>query len=340
MRSVLLALPRVVARRSMAEPVITARRGRAARSPVRTNPGRNAPGASLHSTPIPPHIKLCKLWAAVCCLWFSAAGVDAQQVTVSTPYHSVGESFFEHMGTTWGLRGKNWFFNFGAPYAAAPPFGGFDPSAGGNLGFGFQQGGVNGFFGGNFSQGLRRSFVSRTPSVTLGNGLPGYVSDSSWSPFVISYVPVVGGFPTLGAVHPVPPPPARAGPSSLADNPAVVRTRTGQDGLTSTGGRKGSATAGDVLLDESARKLAAARASSAGRPAVSVDQARRLYAREQLEQRREVLVYLERARGAENAGKANVARVYYQMAYRRASGGLRDQIRTRLKALETASQGK
>ena len=232
-----------------------------------------------------------------CLVWLSAADVGAQQVTVSTPYHSVGESFFEHMGTTWGLRGKNWFFSFGAPYFAAPPFGGFDPSAGANFGFGFQRGGVSGLWSGNFSQGLRRSFISQTPSVTLQNGLPGYVFDTSQSPFVISYVPVVGN---------------NNGPAAVGDRPA----------------------------DPSARKVAAARSSSAGRPAVSVDEARRLYAQEQLEQKREVLAYLERARGAEETGKANVARIYYQMAYRRASGELRDQIQTRLKALETGSQGK
>ena len=73
-----------------------------------------------------------------------------QQVTVSTPYQSTGDSFFENMGTSWGLNGPNWSFSFGgSPMQAAPQFGGFDPSAGANFGFAGGSGGVGGFFGGN-----------------------------------------------------------------------------------------------------------------------------------------------------------------------------------------------
>jgi hypothetical protein len=85
--------------------------------------------------------------------------------------------------------------------------------------------------------------------------------------------------------------------------------------------------------DDPSGKLAATQSSSAGRPAPSVAQARRLYAAEQAEQTEEALKYIELARNAEANGKPNVAKVYYQNAARRASGPLREQIRERLHAL-------
>lgn len=51
----------------------------------------------------------------------------------------------------------------------------------------------------------------------------------------------------------------------------------------------------------------------------------------------EALKWLERGRTAEASGKANVARVYYQMAARRATGDLKDQIAVRLEAVSGSS---
>jgi hypothetical protein len=155
-------------------------------------------------------------WLAVgtlACSMLWPTDVRAQQATVTTPYRSASEGYFEHLGTSWGLRGKNWFFSFGGnPLQAAPGFGGFDPSAGANLGFGFRTGGVNGYFNANWAQGCRRSLVSQAPCVTLQNGLPGYFSDTSQSPFVIGQIPVVGGFPTVMNYVPVQPLPPGAIP--------------------------------------------------------------------------------------------------------------------------------
>jgi len=301
-----------------------------------------------------------------------------QQATVSTPYQSTGDSFFENMGTSWGLSGPNWSFSFGgSPMQAAPQFGGFDPSGGANFGFGGRSGGVGGFFNGNWSQGSRRSFTSQTPSVTLQNGMPGGIFDTSQSPFVMGYVPVVGGFPTVGALTPVQPPmsPGMASTpgASGAGRDAVVnalrqdraernlneRIRTASAARTEVARREAPAppnveprkAADDLVLlgsdppppqavtgaaiarDEPARKLAAARASSAGQPAPSVAEARRLHAAEQAKQDAEAEVYVELGRSAEAKGKPNVAKVYYQMAARRASGKLRDQVLARLDAL-------
>ena len=71
-----------------------------------------------------------------------------QQVNLDAPFNSVGHSYYEQVGVRWGLSGPGWFFNFGGPgpgAGVAPPFGGFDPNAQANFGFGF---GGNGFHNG------------------------------------------------------------------------------------------------------------------------------------------------------------------------------------------------
>ena len=288
------------------------------------------------------------------CLLFYGADAGAQQVTVGTPFHSLNDSFFENMGSSWGLQGRNWNFSFGGgnPNMAAPQFGGFDPQAGANFGFGFNRGGLGGQFSGNFGQGSRRSFVSQTPSVTLQNGVPGYISDTSQSPFVISYIPIVGGFPSVGFLNPVPPLPPVPAPISRFRNPAAMNALQQEWAARQRGDRGGApdeplgevgppvkppVPADEGPLDESARKLAAARASSAGRPAPSVAEARRMHAAEQAGQNTEAMQYLERARNAEATGKTSVAKIYYQMAARRASGELRAEILDRLQALQSPS---
>ena len=312
------------------------------------------------------------------CLVFRAAEVRSQQVTIATPHHSVSEGFFENMGTSWGMRGNNWFFSFGgSPTQSAPQFGGFDPSAGANFGVGFRHGGVNGFFNANWSQGWRQSFSTWTPSITLPNGGWGVVSDTSQSPFVIGHVPVVGGFPAVRQFSPFPPSSRYMAPGAGASGvgrdavvAALQRARAERDGrrqiedaaanhrelqprprpaaplrgqdddLVLTGSGLPPAGPGDPALDEASRRLAAARASTAGRPVPCVAEARRLHAAEQTDEGGEALVYLERGRTAEARGKPNVAKIYYRMAARRASGQLRGQILSRIQALDSAPESR
>lgn len=311
------------------------------------------------------------------CLLATATDSSAQQqVTVSTPYQAINDSFFENIGTSWGLRGPNWNLNVNnSPVQAAPQFGGFDPSAGANFGVGFNRGGAQGQFNANLSQGSRRSFTSQTPSVTLQNGVPGYVSDTSQSPFVISYVPVVGGFPTMGSFQPMPPQPIFYNPVSGGGNPAVLQAlqearnqqqppRADNIGqirrpdnaavvpFAEPPARQANlnqvqAVGNDLLLvggqEAAGAGLAAAapvagQESSAARGAMSVAEARRLHAAEQGQQEGEVLILVERGRNAEATGKPNVARIYYETAYRKAPASLRQQIRSRLDALGPPSR--
>jgi len=153
-----------------------------------------------------------------------AVPVVAQQATVGSPMNVVGDSFYENMNLNWGLNGPGWFFRFGGG-GATPPFGGYDPNAGATFGWGFRHNNINGHFMGSMGQGYRQSLVSQAPSMTLSNGVPGYFGDSSISPFVVGFVPVVGAYPMTGGFAPVStwgpavPPAAYSG---QAANPAVA----------------------------------------------------------------------------------------------------------------------
>ena len=148
--------------------------------------------------------------------------VSAQQMTVGTPMHSLNNGFFENIGSNWSLQGQGWMASFGMPSMAQPQFGGFNAGAGLSFGFGFLNQGVTGKFNFNFSQGNTQSLVSATPMVTLQNGVPGYFSDTTQSPFVVSYVPVVGGFSPVTSLNPAMPLPLESQFGGLS-NPAVTQ---------------------------------------------------------------------------------------------------------------------
>lgn len=71
-------------------------------------------------------------------------------------------------------------------------------------------------------------------------------------------------------------------------------------------------------------------------PAVSVAQLREKHAAEQEVRAQEAVAFFERGKKAEAEGKANVARIYYQMANRRASDDLKQQIAARLSLIDNA----
>lgn len=287
----------------------------------------------------------------------SAGPAVAQQVTVSTPHTTVSDSFFEHTGTSWGARGNNWFFQFGPPgnpNGAAPPFGGFDPSAGANFGFG--GGPFNGGFLGNFSQGSRRSFTSVTPSVTMMNGGTGMIMDTSVSPFVMGYIPVVGGFPMVAPplVQPMVPaadyiPPGEgsghtavvqalqnASKEPPVPKPGVVDAHVPEqaDDFTLIG--PGAAATGSAAADAAGGRLTASQQSTAGRPAMSVAEAQRIRQAETAQVDSEAQRLLERGKHAQADGNLSVARTYFKMALNRASPSLRQEILGQIASLSTA----
>lgn len=295
---------------------------------------------------------------AVGVVLFGAPGeARTQQATIGTPAVGLQEGFFERMGTQWGVQGRNWFFQFGGAQQAVPQFGGFQPDAGLSGGFGF--GGRD--FSGNFNffggQGNTRSNTMGTPIVTTMNGAPAYVADTSISPFVIGIIPVVGGggAPIIGGIPgfarapglPAPPMMVPAGPSRVQrfiQEGAPLEPMHGPRPDPGPMPGLGPAQAGlaplvgvPVPADPSARKLAEARESSAGQAVMSVAAARAAReAEQQSAAGRDARAWFERGLGAEEAGKPNVAVIYYRMAADRADGDLKQQALARLAAIKAA----
>jgi len=81
------------------------------------------------------------------------------------------------------------------------------------------------------------------------------------------------------------------------------------------------------------RRLAESQDSSGGQPAPSLEDIRQKRLAAQQTRANEALVFFERAQKAEEAGKANVARIYYQMVARRAAGELKEKALARLEAI-------
>lgn len=252
----------------------------------------------------------------------SAAGLPAfaQQVNLDAPFHSVGHSFYEQIGVRWGLRGNGWFFNFGGPgpgAGVAPPFGGFDPNAGASFGFG----GPNGFFNITAGQGSSTTFGSASPSVTVMNGQTGYFADTMQRPFVTGLVPVVGSPIVVPPLLPPYAPPQSVlqerlhrlqteGPSPSATESPVPAANPGPAPAAS------SAERGDLSVAEiKARKAA----DKAGRDSALQE---------------EIAVLLEKAQGKIEAGQPSVAKVYLQMAARKASGEQQTEILRQIESLD------
>ncbi len=84
-------------------------------------------------------------------------------------------------------------FRQGSFALATPQFGGYDGTAGAQLGFAILSE-IEAFFFIEAAQGDRRSNVLQAPKVTLFNGQYASISDQSTSPFVMGIIPVVGDF--------------------------------------------------------------------------------------------------------------------------------------------------
>jgi general secretion pathway protein D len=76
---------------------------------------------------------------------------------------------------------------------AVPQFGGFDATAGAQLGFAILSD-IEAYFFINAAQGDKRTNLLQAPKVTLFNGQQAMVNDQTYTPFVMSVIPVVGDF--------------------------------------------------------------------------------------------------------------------------------------------------
>jgi hypothetical protein len=231
----------------------------------------------------------------------------AQQANIQTPLRTANDNFFEQIGTSWALRGPGWFFRFGGG-PAVPPFGGAQPGAGLAGGAGVAGGGVSGGLGLMAAQGSQRSNVMQAGNLTLFNGYPGFVSDTSLSPFVTGIIPVVGQGKPLW--------------------------RQQLDGDIPTQ-KRDPAPAPEVIPQENKPVAAPFKAPAAEPGLLSLEELSRQRAAADDARRQEAQQHLAKAREARAAGKASVARIYYQMAVRRAEGELKGRVEAELKTLDT-----
>ncbi len=282
---------------------------------------------------------------------------QAQQVTIAAPFHTLHDSFFENSGVSWSGHYGGITFSYGGAALAVPPFGTPQNNAGLSTNFAIagKDGQVN--FGINYGQGNNQSLTTQTPSVTIMNGQTGFVSDSSLTPFVISTIPVVGAFPISpqplpqtsgsdpGAIdprvqamlqahadaqagaqaqagRPIPPLPQQPRPNNPApQNMKLMNVPDANAAIADAGEAAGE-------------RLNVAQESTAGRPAPSVAEAKRLHQQEQAAANGEMAALMERARALEEDGKPNVAKVYYQRIAKHATGELQQQARARLYELQ------
>ena len=301
---------------------------------------------------------------------FHAAAASAQQVTVGNRFTTAHDSFFENNSISWSgnYRGVN--FSFGAPGLSQPAFGGFDRNAGLSTNFGIngKDGNIN--FAMNFGQGYQQSLTTQAPSVTLMNGQAGFISDTSQTPFVISVIPVVGAQPFISApmispFAPVGPNPrlqdfaqahadAQAQAAQAAQNQAQAPNGAqapagGQNGAVPPPPQPGKPAPQRMKLmnvaeqlpdaaEAAAARLDGAQQSTAGRPALSVAEAKRLHEQEQAGKGDEMSALMERARALEEDGKPNVARIYYQRVAKNGSGELQQQAQAKLYELQGSAK--
>jgi len=285
---------------------------------------------------------------------------QAQQFTAATPFHTLRDSFFENNSINWSGNYRGITFSYGGGALARPQFGSPDLSAGLTTNFAIlsKYGQIN--FNTNFSQGSNQSLVTQTPSITLMNGQTGYVSDTSQTPFVVGAIPVVGAFPVapqslppvsgfdLGAFNPRAQAmmQARADAQAQGGNPAQIQAggpnqpppknpNNGAPRQDTKRKNEPSMPAAPTPAEAAVERLNAAQESTAGRPALSVAEARRLHQQEQAAVDGKMAALMVRARALEEDGQANVAKIYYQRIAKQATGDLQQQARARLSELQS-----
>lgn len=300
----------------------------------------------------------------------------SQNTTITSPSSRPSHSFFEQNGVGFGFnvgggapvnRGggsgvvglmpngqftPDGSLQFRQNNQAVPPFGGFEADAGGMGGISMSNGNASALLNFLGNQGSSRSNTSISPSVTVGNGATGYVSESTQRPFVTGVVPVVGGFGGggggVGFSLPAPLPgglPAGATPLDERLGRLESGEKVGARGSVPAGGAATKTTLPKTIRpiaqddDALTKRLDSTRASTAGRGAASLEEIRAAQLSRQNGQQREAASDFERGQQAENSGKPAVAKMFYEMAARKASGQLKDSAVARASALGRPNAG-
>ena len=182
-------------------------------------------------------------------------------------------------------------------------------------------------------QGGNRSMVMQAPSLTVMNGGTGMMFSGSIRPFVIGVVPIVGGgvAPVIGNL-----PPELAYPSTAPRISPVREALDRIDAGLAPPLRLGSAGSTESKRGQVSRPRGRNNARSAASTAehgdISIAEIRRRQAQEDRSRQREVDALVERAVGAQAAGRFKTAAIYYQMAARRATGEQKQKLLKKLKS--------
>jgi len=242
--------------------------------------------------------------------FFAPSFASGQMVTGSFPLVGTRSSFFEGISVNGGFRGSGVispFNNFGG---GVPPFGGFNPNAGLSGGFGINSGGFGANLGFNFAQGASRSMVSNTPVVTGFSGVPLGFQNTLQRPFVTSLIPNVGNgaaFQDLGAAN------------TIRGRMLRGEFQMQNGKVIPAGGAKPRAAS-----TETPQRVANHRPLVDAAPPTRAEREAQADA-ELAEKQLAIRKYLKKGQEAEAQGKHNVARLYYQMAARRAEGELKQE---------------
>ena len=252
-----------------------------------------------------------------------SARAQRPQFTVSTPFHSVRDSFYETSNVNWRAGGSGAFIQFGNP-STLPPFGNADPNAG--IRFGFGNGRSN--FNFNFAQGSSRSFTSTTPVLTLTDGVPGSIFSGRMRPFVTGVVPIAG----FGGR------PAQPNFMSPGSATRMVPQRSLANRLMESRLRRAAEAQEEKhneppppVVEEPTPVLA-----TAALPPTRSQRAAQRKARH-AQQSAQLKSYISKAEAAERKGKLGVAKIYFRMAAKQATGDLRTELLQRLKAVSAES---
>jgi len=292
--------------------------------------------------------------AAIALTCLSAVQAHGQYTKITTPFHTVNDSFYERMGVGFGFdiraarnlpgddRGRSAVVGLdptGAPTpdgsiqfrhggVALPPFGGYNAANDATLGFANRGREGSLYFNFDFGQGSRRSHVMQAPSIVLPNGGQGTFSDTTQRPFVTGLIPVVGSFGGGGSVF-GPVAPQRVSPLFDRIQRLHAQAQAAQAAQNRPARREHSQQE-RVALGENAGGH-----SSAEHGDLSVAEIRRRQSVEAEAKDADLQAWIERARGAEEAGKHSVAKIYYRIAAKQASGQLKQELLEKVKQLDS-----
>jgi hypothetical protein len=281
-------------------------------------------------------LPMSKRLPASCCCWmtvvvtativvtgFAGTGLG-QQAQVTLPSHRLNEGFFERIGVGWHFEStrpnSRMFFNYPGLNSAVPFFGGWDPATDARFGFAGRRGNTRFGFNMALQQGSSRTMIGSASSVMVPNGGSGSISSTTLRPFVTGWIPVVG---------------QQFRPPLLL--PPAWQSRTAELSRSPVGRKKPRIlkSVDDAPLRISNREPRTnSSITTATRGDESVAEIRRNQLLQDQARLQEVEELVERARGAEQAGKLGVARIYYQQAANRSTGELRTLLLERQEELK------